>query len=78
MAKFSVENPALVRTILAGLTSDCPRSRKGPSCPLMEARKLPYAEKMAWLKSLHEKQLTQIYAEHCRCLETEFSKGTVC
>ncbi len=68
---MNVENPALIRTLLLGLTSECPRGDDCSSCPLLEKRKFSYPQKKDWIRSLGDDDLKAIYAEHCSCLVAE-------
>ena len=78
MDKLPVENPALARTLLAGIASECPRRQASPTCHLVAIRKLPYVEKKSWLKSLDNAALMRIYSEHCRCLASDFAEAASC
>lgn len=72
---METSNPALIRTLLIGLTMECPRGDKCDGCQLLEKRQLPYTDKKAWVRSLADEQLVAIYDEHCRCLEGERAVG---
>lgn len=66
---MDVQNPALIRTLLLGLANECPRGDSCSNCHLLEKRRLPYADKKEWIRSLQDDELCAIYAEHCRCID---------
>lgn len=71
MKKQGTKSPEFVRTMLTGLTIECPRADDSVDCPLFEMRKLSFAEKFEWIKSLPDYELLKVYAAHCECLEAK-------
>ncbi|MBK1792148.1 hypothetical protein [Persicirhabdus sediminis] len=60
-----------LKSIIFGLTIACPFSpNDAPShCQLREIRKLPLAERLAWMKQLTDEERLQFYQNHLQCLK---------
>ena len=49
------------------LADVCPVRRKNVDCPLIEARKMQFSEKVQWLKTLSVQEKQEIYQYHVEC-----------
>jgi hypothetical protein len=68
MNKADMNSPELVRTMLVGLTIECPQGDDPKVCPLHGMRQLSFSEKFEWVKSLPDNELFNTYFLHCKCL----------
>ena len=59
-----------VKQWVKGLTVDCPMKDPLPGCPVVELRKLPFAERLAAVDKMPRKQLKAIIQHHHTCLNT--------
>lgn len=63
--------PEFARTTLVGLTIACPRGEESADCPLYKMRQRTFSEKIEWVKSLSDTELSAAYGAHCACLEPD-------
>jgi len=59
--------PKTIKTILVGLSDECPQGGNPEFCPLHELRKKSFSVKSAWIKSLSDVELIEIYTNHLEC-----------
>jgi hypothetical protein len=59
--------PMTIRTILVSLSDECPQSGNPESCPFHELRKKTFSVKRAWIRSLSDVELVEIYTNHLEC-----------
>ena len=59
---------------LHGRILRCPLGENPEDCPLHEIRKLPLEDRIAWLESLTNEELIDLYAQHNKCMEGKLEK----
>ena len=57
--------------MLISLTEACPVGRKNPNCPLREARRMNFNEKLKWINSLTLQEKGKIYEYHIKCFSSK-------
>ncbi len=59
-----------VKQWVKGLTVDCPMKDPIHGCPVIELRKLPFAERLAAVDKMSREQLKAIIQHHHTCLNS--------
>lgn len=57
------------RFALYGRVLRCPLGGNPSDCPLHDLRRLPVEKRIAWLESLTDKEVIDLYQQHNACLE---------
>jgi hypothetical protein len=69
MSGKAASNRDRLRTFVIGLTVACPYDQGNPDeCPLCSLRKKPIADRVRWVNSLSEAELSAIAESHADCL----------
>jgi len=58
------------RTLLVGLSVDCPMDKKPDHCFLKKERVLSFDEKVNWAQSLNDNKVMDLYMLHHKCLHS--------
>lgn len=58
-----------VRIAMHGRLLRCPMGGNPPDCPLYEIRLLPLEERLKWLDSKTDFELTVLFGYHVNCLD---------
>ena len=53
-----------VKTIIFGLSVECPMGNNPPDCPLREIRLLSLTDRFSWVNELSEEERQQYYEYH--------------
>jgi len=59
------------RAMLVGLTIDCPIGKSVGQCVLRADRSLPFEARVAWVKSLTDEAVRDLYGLHRNCFYAE-------
>jgi hypothetical protein len=64
-----------VRTAMHGRILRCPLGGNPTDCPLYNIRLLPVEERLKWLDSKTDFELTALFGYHIQCLEKKRAAG---
>lgn len=59
------------RTLLIGLSIDCPLEKKLDKCLWQDKRSLSFDSKVDWAQSLTDKTVLDLYAFHHKCFHSK-------
>ncbi len=68
-----VKMESMARTLMHGRLLRCPMGGNPPDCPLYEIRLLPFEERIIWLESKTDFELTSLLGYHLNCFEKKIS-----
>ncbi len=71
-----VNKESAVRTAMHGRILRCPIGGNPSDCPLYEIRQLSIEERMEWLDSKSDFELTALFGYHVKCLERKKAESS--
>lgn len=63
------QNTDFARTLFQAISIDCPTGTADAQCPLAAIRSQPQAQKNAWVESLSDHEISDLFSYHYKCLE---------
>ncbi len=73
---FNAGKESAVRVAMHGRILRCPLGGNPADCPLHEIRLLPVEERLKWLDSKTDFELTVLFGYHIKCLEVKKNSGS--